>query len=319
MVEGSAATSLRNAEAGRADTLSAGEYVRINGRAGRNNRPMISLGAIESARSPTRKSCCATLPTARLRERVRPDRQRSCRDPADAGRRPSEPEPAPGAAAAAVRASAIIARRRSTQRGQRLQAAWDPANDPQVACEDPTLIRQAGFTPHPARIEQFDDRVVISYEEYGGVREIYLDGRGAAQPGDEHVKLGRSTARYEGDQALIIESTHITAGPTGTPGNQLTDQVTTVETYRRLDDPTQGPDGRDGNDHQRPRSFDRALGDGVEEALHRRTTSSSRSSVTRRSGRALLHDSLALRSAYLAALMLPGLSHFQGRAGYVNA
>ena len=124
--------------------------------------------------------------------------------------------------------------------GAEMQAEWDPANDPQVACEDPTLIRQAGFTPHPVRIEQFDDRVVLSYEEYGGVRTIHFDGRDAGQPDDEHLKLGRSTARYEGDR-LIIDSTHITAGPTGTPGHRLTDRVTTVETYRRLDDPTQGP------------------------------------------------------------------------------
>ena len=54
------------------------------------------------------------------------------------------------------------------------------------------------------------------------------------------MKLGRSVGRYE-DGKLIIESTHIPAGPSGSYGNQLSNQVTTVETYRRLDDPTQGP------------------------------------------------------------------------------
>ena len=116
------------------------------------------------------------------------------------------------------------------------------------------------------RIEQYDDRVLLSYEEYGGVREIYLDGRGTAQPGDEHVKLGRSAARYEGDR-LIIESTHILAGPTGTEGNQLTDQVTTVETYRRLDDTTQGPMVEMEMIINDPAHLYEPWGDGLEEAL----------------------------------------------------
>jgi len=121
--------------------------------------------------------------------------------------------------------------------GAALQGQWDPINDPQVACEEPGLVRQAGFTPHPVRIEQFDDRVVISYEEYGGVRTIYFDDRDLS---DEYRRLGQSMARYEGD-TLVIDSTHIPANPTGTPGHRLSDRTTTVETYRRLDDPTQGP------------------------------------------------------------------------------
>ena len=129
---------------------------------------------------------------------------------------------------------------RFNEAGIALQALWDPADDPQVAFENPSLPRQGGYTPHPVRIEQLDDHVVISYEEYGGVRTIYFDGRDAGSVGDSLVKLGRSTARYE-DGKLIIESTHIPAGPTGQYGNQLSDQTTTVETYRRLDDPTQGP------------------------------------------------------------------------------
>lgn len=235
MVEGSAATSLRNA-GWSADTLSAGEYVRINGRAGRNNRPMISLGAIEIL-DPDTKVVLRDLPLRGF-ENGAPPTEILSRPLTLADGRPNL-----SGAWGRGRGGPSFRNHRAppfNAAGAALQAAWDPANDPQVACENPTLIRQAGFTPHPARIEQYDDRVVISYEEYGGVREIYLDGRGAAQPGDEHVKLGRSTARYEGDR-LIIESTHITAGPTGTQGNQLTDQVTTVETYRRLDDPTQGP------------------------------------------------------------------------------
>ena len=45
MVEGSSATGLRSA-GWSADTLSSGDHVRINGRAGRNNRPMISMESV---------------------------------------------------------------------------------------------------------------------------------------------------------------------------------------------------------------------------------------------------------------------------------
>lgn len=235
MVEGSAATGLRRA-GWSADTLSTGDYVRINGRAGRNNRPMISMGSVEVL-DPDSKVVLRDIPLSRFDEGTEPAEILSLALTLADGR------PNLTGAWGRGRGGPSFRNHRPppfNEAGTALQAEWDPANDPQVACEDPTLIRQAGFTPHPVRIEQYDDRVVLSYEEYGGVREIYLDGRGAAQPGDEHVKLGRSTARYEGDR-LIIESTHILAGPTGTEGNQLTDQVTTVETYRRLDDTTQGP------------------------------------------------------------------------------
>ena len=235
MVEGGSATGLRSA-GWSADTLSIGDHVLINGRAGRNNRPMISMESV-AILDPESKIELHDLPLDNFSE----------------GTESAEILSLPLTLADGLpNLTGTWGRGRGrpaffdhrlppfNEAGAAMQAEWDPANDPQVACEDPTLIRQAGYTPHPVRIEQFADRVVLSYEEYGGEREIYLDRRGAALPGDGHVKLGRSTAHYEGDR-LIIESTHITAGPTGTEGNQLTDQVTTVETYRRLDDPTQGP------------------------------------------------------------------------------
>ena len=116
--------------------------------------------------------------------------------------------------------------------GAALQAKFDPVNDPQVRCEPPGLVRQAGFTPHPVRIEQNDDHVVISYEEYAGLRTIYFDDRDLG--GTEKTHLGQSIARYE-DQKLIIESTHLLPNLVATNGNELTDQTTTVETYYRKD------------------------------------------------------------------------------------
>ena len=235
MVEGGSATGLRRA-GWSADTLSIGDHVRINGRAGRNNRPMISMESV-SVLDPESNIQLHDLPLDNFADGTESAEILSIPLTLDDG--------LPNLTGTWGRGRgrpAFFDHRLPpfNEAGAALQAEWDPANDPQVACEDPTLIRQAGFTPHPVRIEQFNDRVVLSYEEYGGVRTIHFDGRDAGQPGDEHLKLGRSTARYE-NARLVIESTHITAGPTGTPGHQLTDRVTTVETYRRLDDPTQGP------------------------------------------------------------------------------
>lgn len=116
--------------------------------------------------------------------------------------------------------------------GAALQADFHPMNDPQVQCEPPGLVRQAAFTPHPARIQQFDDHVILSYEEYGGIRTVYFDDRDLV--GGEHSHLGQSIARYEGDK-LIVETTHLTANLVGTTGHFLSDQTTTVETYYRDD------------------------------------------------------------------------------------
>jgi hypothetical protein len=124
--------------------------------------------------------------------------------------------------------------------GAALQEQFDPAKDPQVACEEPGLIRQAGYTPHPVRITQNDDHVIIEYEEYGGRRVIYFDDRDIREGDEDLIRLGRSRARYDGD-SLVIESSHMPANPSGTEGHWLSDRTTTIETYRRQDDPEQGP------------------------------------------------------------------------------
>ena len=120
-----------------------------------------------------------------------------------------------------------------TEAAAALQASYDPINDPQVQCEPPGLVRQAHYTPHPVRIEQHADHVVLSYEEYGGVRTIYFDDRDIV--GGDKTHLGQSTARYEG-QKLIIESNNLKANLSGASGYALSDQLTTVETYYRLED-----------------------------------------------------------------------------------
>ena len=121
--------------------------------------------------------------------------------------------------------------------GAAAQAMFNPVNDPAVGCEPPGLVRQAGSTPHPVRMTQNSDHVVLEYEEDGGRREIYLDGRGPATA--ESTNLGHSVARYDGD-SLVIETTQLLGNYTGPNGGPLSDETTTVETYRRMDDPAMG-------------------------------------------------------------------------------
>jgi len=238
MVEGGAANLLRQA-GWTNQTIQSGEFLRVTGRAGRDGRPMIQMGSLEILDPDTR----VVLRT--------PSLDRSDYDPGAGGiasiplrladGRPnlSGPWVMTGGGMGGMGGMGRNAPP-FNEAGMALQAQWDPANDPQVACEDPSLVRQAGFTPHPVRVAQNDDHVIIEYEEYGGRRAIYFDDRAYSDGSDDLIKLGRSQARYE-DDSLVIESTHIPAGPTGPQGNWLSDQTTTVETYRRDDDPALGP------------------------------------------------------------------------------
>ena len=122
--------------------------------------------------------------------------------------------------------------------GAAAQADFDPVRDPAANCELPGMIRQAVFTPHPVRVTQNDDHVILEYEEYAGRRVIYFDDRELQNA--EHTKLGHSIAHYDGD-AVVIETTQLLGNYTSPRGHPLSDQTTTVETYRRKDDPDVGP------------------------------------------------------------------------------
>lgn len=121
--------------------------------------------------------------------------------------------------------------------GAALQAEYDDTQDPQMRCEPPGMVRQFAFTPHPVSVQQFDDYVVISNEEYGGSKTIYFDDRDLL--GGDHTLLGQSIARYEG-QKLIIETTNLLAAQSFSFGGFLSDQTTTVETYQRAPDANGG-------------------------------------------------------------------------------
>ena len=122
--------------------------------------------------------------------------------------------------------------------GRALQAEFDAATDPAFTeCQDPGLVRTV-MTIHAVEIQQHADRVSITFEGGGEGRVIYLDGRGPAT--NEHTRLGHSVARYEND-TLVIETTQLASRLSSINGYLLSDQVTTVEMYRRADDPQRGP------------------------------------------------------------------------------
>ena len=235
MVEGGAANSLRRSGWSNS-TIKRGEYLRVTGRAGRDGKPMINMGTVEVLDPETR----VVLRTPNLqRNRGEPGYGLVASIPLKlANGRPN----LTGAWVQGKGGPAFRHHRLPpfNDVGAALQAQFDPAEDPQVACEEPGLVRQAGYTPHPVRITQNDDHVIIEYEEYGGRRIVYLDDRDFRDGNEELARLGRSKARYDGD-SLIIESSHMPGNPTGTEGNWLSDRTTTVETYRREDDPEQGP------------------------------------------------------------------------------
>lgn len=252
MSEGGSATRMR-ATGWSTDTLAKGDYIRITGNASRNGSPMISMtlsdtvqfvnpatGAVIGVPGENRSETVATNNSlALIKEDGLPNltgvwagggRNRAAGAAAREG----------GMVAGGMAAGGARQQQRADQApfpfnevGAALQAQYDAANDPAVQCEEPGLVRQNGKTPHPIRIEQFDDHVMISNEEYGGVRTIYFDKRDLV--GGEHSHLGQSIARYE-EQKLIIETTHLRANLAEGRGNALTNQTTTVESYWRSAD-----------------------------------------------------------------------------------
>ncbi|MBX2848528.1 MAG: hypothetical protein KTR16_09410 [Acidiferrobacterales bacterium] len=121
--------------------------------------------------------------------------------------------------------------------GQKAQALFTEAVDPQVFCDAPGTVRQAIMTPHPVRITQYGDRVEFAWEEYGGSRTVYFDERDFK---DYKTHLGNAIARYE-DDALVIETTNLLTNPASPQGQLLSDEATIIERYTRADSEQFGP------------------------------------------------------------------------------
>lgn len=116
--------------------------------------------------------------------------------------------------------------------------AWKLENDPQVFCDQPGVVRQAGYTPYGLIINQYDDHITIEYEEYGSRRAIFLDDELPKSGVRSH--MGDSVARYEGD-SLIIETVNLLPNASGHRGKPLSDEHRVAEVYTREDHPEYGP------------------------------------------------------------------------------
>lgn len=226
ITEGSSATGMRRSGWNKT-TISAGDYIRVTGKSTRNGSPMVSMDEIflvnpatGVASDPTGNSTTEDTMVKNMPLQL-------------ANGLPNLSSAWTGEATGRIGGphEAMTPLPYTKEAAQR-QANYDPINDPQVQCQPPGLVRQAGFTPHPVRIEQHEDHVVLSYEEYGGIRRVYFDDRDLI--GGEHSHLGQSIARY-GGQSLIIETTHLLSNLVGTTGHLLSDQTNTIETYYRAD------------------------------------------------------------------------------------
>lgn len=114
---------------------------------------------------------------------------------------------------------------------------WSISNDPQVFCDPPGLVRQAGYTPYGAKISQYPDHITIEYEEYGSRRAIFFDDE-LPNPGVRSV-LGDSVARYEGD-SIVIQTVNLLSSLSGHRGKPLSEQARVTEVLTRIDDPEVG-------------------------------------------------------------------------------
>ena len=233
MATGGAANRLR-AQGWTADTILPGQYVRIEGREARFNKPMILISSVVEL-DPESGALSRVVEGESEYEEIVGDLSLTFEDgrPNLTGAWTTGPGGGMGSGGSQRYGPAAP----YNQAGATAAAAFDPVNDPAVACEDPGLVRLAGWTPHPVRVTQNDDHVVLDYEMYGGQRVIYFDGR--APEAEEHTRLGHSVARYEGD-TLIIESSHLLENYTGPNGNPISDEATIVETYHRTTVPDLG-------------------------------------------------------------------------------
>lgn len=87
-----------------------------------------------------------------------------------------------------------------SEHGLRISEDYDHSYDPHIQCVQSGLPRLL-MIPYPIRIEQFEDRVVITYEEWDVVRTIPVNGHFPEHGGLLH--LGHSVANYVGDELVI--------------------------------------------------------------------------------------------------------------------
>lgn len=249
MVEGSSATGWRQS-GWRNDSLAVGETLRVTGSATIDGSPMVSIedfalidpstGAVVTELSPNEDPAVSrgrisetsvaaaeltflplTLPTGEPNF-TGITREFDGIDPRVSQARGPDRHDAP------IPYNAV---------GEAAFAAWPIELDPQVFCDPPGVIRQAGYTPYGQIINQYPDHITIEYEEYGSRRAIFF-GDELPKPG-VRSNMGDSVARYEGD-TLVIETVNLLPNYSGHNGRPLSENARVTEVYSRTENPEFG-------------------------------------------------------------------------------
>lgn len=101
-----------------------------------------------------------------------------------------------------------------TERAKAYRDAIDEVAQPKYDCA-PMSIPHMWTDPYSFRIEQLEDRVIVTYGKDDVVRTIWLDGHGHPRPAvNEFFYFGYSTGHYE-DGALVAEASRFTFDPQG--------------------------------------------------------------------------------------------------------
>lgn len=227
--EGSAATVLRR-EGWNKGTLQVGQFLQISGQATHDGSPMVTMdtvallnddGSIASAVHGMTEDFTKTYEASLIEVPLELADDIPNLTGVWAGQ--GSPYPPPRAPNVPF-----------NKEGLAVLESYDFADDPQVFCDTPGLIRQAGQTPHSIRITQHEDRVSFEYEEYGIDQDVYF-ASATPEPGVK-THFGNSVARYE-DGALVVETVNLLSELIVGAGHRLSDQATVVQTYTRVDEP----------------------------------------------------------------------------------
>lgn len=120
-----------------------------------------------------------------------------------------------------------------TDRGQELNAAYDPLEDNIELVECRQGMPDAMFDPVPMEIANEGDRITIHIAEYNTRRTIYMDQ--AAAPAEPVPSgTGHSMGRWE-DDTLVVTTTHIGWPYYTEIGMPQTDQANYVEHFTLSD------------------------------------------------------------------------------------
>jgi hypothetical protein len=233
------------------DTVQEGQYLKLIGRKARHNGPMILmerddieggalvelnpedgslirvLGGADAESGPNADLAIPELFLSDGRPNLSGTWNSSGGGPPPRPAAGSAPAPTPGPPAGGDRNSPPL-----NTAGRTLQETWDPAQDPAFVDCAPRSVHRVLLDRHTLRLTQEDDYVIVELEGDGSRRLIYLNA--PTEVTTEHSPLGRAVAYYEGD-TLVIETDRMSGGASSQAGNILSDQMTMVERYRRVD------------------------------------------------------------------------------------